>query len=347
MKNFIIVLSTSLFSNSFAQNAPVNLVPNPSFEMKSNIPGKGGVLLIKDWMGANANFGDYYYKSNLDKSSNVPENMFGTQEPHSGNAYTGICLETTFLEYIETNLVSPLIKGQQYVIEIYISRAEKSKSTIEEFGLLFLAEQKTHFLVAGITTEPHVTFGNPKGFKDKEAWTKLSAIYEAQGFEKSLVFGYFTNKPPYKFSGKAHYYIDDFSITPFEVTQKDSSDIDSPVTISPFVGDTLLIGEINFKSGSSSLIGDHSKVTSVVIERMNKYPELKVSIEGHTDNSGKDDINQSLSHDRAKAVFDYLTANGIEPSRINFKGMGSSFPVADNKTPLGKSKNRRVEIIFK
>ena len=77
---------------------------------------------------------------------------------------------------------------------------------------------------------------------------------------------------------------------------------------------------------------------------LKKYPELKVVIEGHTDNVGGKDYNQNLSMKRAESVKNYLIKKfGIGESRLTAKGYGLSKPIADNKTAAGRQKNRRVE----
>ncbi len=77
---------------------------------------------------------------------------------------------------------------------------------------------------------------------------------------------------------------------------------------------------------------------------LNKYPDTNVIVEGHTDNSGSDAINQPLSERRAQAVADYTRTKGVDGTRIQTQGYGSSQPVADNSTMEGKQANRRVEI---
>ncbi len=71
---------------------------------------------------------------------------------------------------------------------------------------------------------------------------------------------------------------------------------------------------------------------------------MKVSIEGHTDGTGTDKVNQPLSEKRAAAAMAYLVSKGVEADRMTSSGYGASQPVADNKTAAGKAKNRRVEI---
>jgi hypothetical protein len=69
----------------------------------------------------------------------------------------------------------------------------------------------------------------------------------------------------------------------------------------------------------------------------------RFEIEGHTDNTGTDAINQPLSERRARAIVDQLIKDGIDASALTAKGYGSTKPVADNATPEGRAKNRRVE----
>lgn len=83
----------------------------------------------------------------------------------------------------------------------------------------------------------------------------------------------------------------------------------------------------------------------LAIEFVKKYPGHNVTVEGHTDNVGKDKYNQALSERRAAAVKKYLVENGATGGdRIKPVGYGKTRPVADNSTAEGRFKNRRVEI---
>lgn len=77
---------------------------------------------------------------------------------------------------------------------------------------------------------------------------------------------------------------------------------------------------------------------------LKKYGDTNVLVQGHTDNTGNDAINQPLSERRAQSVANYAMSLGVEPSRITSQGFGSSMPVADNTTAAGRQQNRRVEI---
>jgi outer membrane protein OmpA-like peptidoglycan-associated protein len=75
-----------------------------------------------------------------------------------------------------------------------------------------------------------------------------------------------------------------------------------------------------------------------------KYPDTYVTVEGHTDSTGKAEYNQALSERRARRVHDALVRDGVPASRLGTKGYGESDPVADNETPEGRQANRRVQL---
>ncbi len=74
-------------------------------------------------------------------------------------------------------------------------------------------------------------------------------------------------------------------------------------------------------------------------------PDLKVKIQGHTDNLGEAEYNLTLSEKRANTVFQYLQLFGITTERLQAKGYGETQPVSSNDTEEGRAKNRRVELV--
>jgi outer membrane protein OmpA-like peptidoglycan-associated protein len=79
---------------------------------------------------------------------------------------------------------------------------------------------------------------------------------------------------------------------------------------------------------------------------LQKYPERRVLIEGHTDSVGSDAYNLDLSQRRADAVRDFLLQNGVNAAQISTRGYGKASPVASNATAEGRQQNRRVELII-
>ena len=77
---------------------------------------------------------------------------------------------------------------------------------------------------------------------------------------------------------------------------------------------------------------------------LNKYPDTNILIEGHTDNTGTDDYNMTLSKDRAQSVAFYLATLEVKSARFSTAGYGETQPIVMNDTPEGRQKNRRVDI---
>lgn len=75
------------------------------------------------------------------------------------------------------------------------------------------------------------------------------------------------------------------------------------------------------------------------------YPTLRITVEGHTDSTGSDELNQRLSEQRADAVRNYLISQGLPRDMISSQGFGKNMPIADNATAAGRQQNRRVELI--
>jgi OOP family OmpA-OmpF porin len=101
---------------------------------------------------------------------------------------------------------------------------------------------------------------------------------------------------------------------------------------------------ILFVTGSYKLRPSSFKGLDEVVKIMKENPAMKLQIDGHTDNVGKADYNQTLSENRANAVKKYFISKGIDESRITAQGHGLTKPIADNKTAAGRQLNRRVEM---
>ncbi len=121
---------------------------------------------------------------------------------------------------------------------------------------------------------------------------------------------------------------------------KDGCPDERPAEIEEFNG---VIKGINFASGKAKIRSSSYKVLKKAIRVLNKYPEIRIEVSGHTDSVGKHDANVSLSERRAESVKQYLVDSGIDESRIETKGLGPDEPIADNDTKAGRAENRRIE----
>ncbi len=133
------------------------------------------------------------------------------------------------------------------------------------------------------------------------------------------------------------------NINDIESTSADVADYSKQST------DVMASGEwkVNFGTGSASIQNSSEKELEKIYNLLVQAENSKLTIVGHTDNTGNADANVSLSKNRAQAVVDYLKRKGIPESRFQLiDGKGANEPVADNGTEAGKAENRRVVVTF-
>jgi outer membrane protein OmpA-like peptidoglycan-associated protein len=102
---------------------------------------------------------------------------------------------------------------------------------------------------------------------------------------------------------------------------------------------------IKFDVNKATIKPESMGTINYVVKMMTDHPELKFSVEGHTDSDGEEASNQKLSEARAKAVLESMVKLGISAERLTSKGHGESKPMAGNDSPEGKAQNRRVEFV--
>lgn len=103
-------------------------------------------------------------------------------------------------------------------------------------------------------------------------------------------------------------------------------------------------GQETFALNSTELADSKKSDFEPLIALMKEHPESTVTIVGHTDSSGPEELNQRISEERAESIAAYLESQDIDRSRMTVSGMGESNPIADNSTKEGRAQNRRVEI---
>jgi outer membrane protein OmpA-like peptidoglycan-associated protein len=128
--------------------------------------------------------------------------------------------------------------------------------------------------------------------------------------------------------------------------------VNTPVTPAPDVpilkADSLItLNEFLFETNSFKLKKEHFPELDVLSNYLLVHPTLLVDISGHTDNTGDERHNVTLSARRAESVAEYLVSKGVDYDKVVFKGLGSAQPVASNDSADGRGKNRRVEILIR
>lgn len=105
-----------------------------------------------------------------------------------------------------------------------------------------------------------------------------------------------------------------------------------------------ILKQVQFQTGSAKILQNSFVILDEVVRLLKVNPDIaKLSIEGHTDNRGSDQLNEKLSADRAKSCMDYLIKKGIDAKRLTSSGFGPRKPIDDNKTDAGRQRNRRTE----
>lgn len=108
------------------------------------------------------------------------------------------------------------------------------------------------------------------------------------------------------------------------------------------VGESIVLKNVFFRTGKYDLLDISVVELDKVVELMREHAGMRIELGGHTDNVGSDAVNQKLSENRAKAVYDYLVKHGVAADRLSYRGYGSTQPVADNGTAEGRRQNRRT-----
>jgi outer membrane protein OmpA-like peptidoglycan-associated protein len=101
---------------------------------------------------------------------------------------------------------------------------------------------------------------------------------------------------------------------------------------------------LEFETGKSVIKASSYPDLNNLADLLIKKPEAKLRISGHTDNVGSEAMNMTLSKNRAMAVRNYLVSKGVAPSKLVVEWFGPTRPIADNSTPEGRARNRRVEM---
>ena len=141
-----------------------------------------------------------------------------------------------------------------------------------------------------------------------------------------------------------------YDIYTFELPEEirsDSANYLSSVDVAELtVGDAVVLQNIQFEYNSAALTEDSQLGIEMLTAFLQRNPDLKVELAGHTDNVGGEKYNLKLSADRAEVVRKALVANGIDENRLTAKGYGASKPLVTNDSEENRAKNRRTEMIM-
>lgn len=112
------------------------------------------------------------------------------------------------------------------------------------------------------------------------------------------------------------------------------------------VGKGFSFDELQFDTASATIKPESNRQLDQLVAVLKAYPNVAISVEGHTDNTGDAASNKKLSMDRAAAIEKALESKGIDDARISSAGIGQERPIASNDTEDGRARNRRVEVVI-
>jgi outer membrane protein OmpA-like peptidoglycan-associated protein len=218
-----------------------------------------------------------------------------------------------------------------------IERAVTQKVTIFTVGFGYAQDDNLQYMAK---------YTGGKYYKVRSKEELLSAFREIYN---SLRFHYYITYMPPKFWGYhkvlVHVNAPGRTDTLNALTEYDTSPLYDFLKENDGNGKNTFTRPILFDFNSSIIKVESFPIIDEIVDAMMVRPQLKLEVQGHTDNIGTIEYNQKLSEARAKAVYDALVQRGIETNRLRFRGFGMSVPVASNETDEGRAKNRRTQFL--
>jgi outer membrane protein OmpA-like peptidoglycan-associated protein len=359
---FYFLLWLLLPAPAFAQN----LLVNSGFE-EVNICSEYKVDCAPEgWMYTVPSFIYYFKDAGLAHSG---EHFVGLIAANSQKAY--------YRTFVRTRLLCGLRKGKQYRLQFWV---KSRHSILDSVGVYFtdydfLFEQRPY---PKVTPTVYLTDAQQKPRRGDTSWQQVTINYTATGDEAFMVLGNFRkgdlqSPTGIRLENKFFVLFDDISLTPLDPLEALCKDwkarkeeiyaqderheyqervmraskkrplqvVRNPPTKILKV-DTLIIPDILFATNSFTLDNKAMLLLDSFLRQRSSFSLDSIVVEGHTDNIGTPEANQKLSHARAASVSTYLSYSLSVP--IFDRGWASLKPIADNRQPVGRRKNRRVEI---
>jgi OOP family OmpA-OmpF porin len=345
-----------------------NLVPNGSFEEYTGCPGNFSESLnefrVKQWHPATLGTPDHFHSCSTGEAD-VPHNWAGVSEAYHGSGFAGIYLwmegNNPYREYLQCQLLQPLIKDSTYRIEFRYKLSSYSKFSIDRIGLLLTDSiiNARHDNVLKLTPTLSVISDSALTVTTG-LWEAASLRYKALGGEKFLTIGNFFDNESTRFykilsrpiaqdmlAKSAYYYIDDVQVLSLYPPVEMSTDLLPEFSLKDTrLNTTYVLKNILFELNSYRLVPPSFGDLDMVADYLLRNPKVIVQLIGHTDDQGSEKYNLKLSRDRAKNAGAYLISVGIDPGRIEVFGYGKSRPLIKSTSEEARSINRRVEVKF-
>ena len=235
-----------------------NLIADPGFENYTACPDHFTLVtnppqpLTASWYIPTLGTSDYFNSCSIGTTVSVPQNFFGNQNPLTGNGYSGIFVfsnsNTNYREYVETQLISPLVAGQTYEVGFYVSLSDSSDVYIKEIGAHLSGFSLEGNFTSILPFIPQIL--NSSGYlADKQNWMLIKDYYTANGGEQFMTIGNFKSDAALDLSifnglnpdAVSYYYVDSAFVIPCVPFNAGSDDLvvlcsnDEPVHLSSYL----------------------------------------------------------------------------------------------------------------
>jgi outer membrane protein OmpA-like peptidoglycan-associated protein len=282
--------------------------------------------------------------------------------------------------FIRTQLLCGLRNGNRYRVEFFIKSPHR---ILDSIGIYFSSTDLLFDKRRLQTIEPSLYLADShKQFKNDSSWQQVVLDYTAKGDESFFAIANFskrdiTGETGIALENRFFAYVDNVSIVPLNPNEKLCDDWQTtmagiydqderheflsrniknrrafqpmPVVLEPnkiIRIDTLILQEVLFAVGKADLEKDSYILLDSFCRQVVGKKVDSVVVEGHTDNAGTNELNNRLSSARVQTVLNYFAGRAfVKPNRIIARAWGETKPVADNSTPQGRQRNRRVEVL--
>jgi OmpA-OmpF porin, OOP family len=358
-----------------------SLIINPDFEYYYYKPVPityNGRTKIDEWIPFWVTPGNYTpdYLSNLRSIDVLSNNQLFDFTLPDKFTYAGFALYKEldpYSEYIQGKLVNPLIKGQKYCIKVSIALTSYSGFSVNLIAFHLSPKPIAINEKNESTYMPQVRLSTEK--VDNKSFTTLCDYFVADGGEKYISIGRFSSankletvqranipKTGFGIENSAYYYIDKVELNEIQdikechcnnsLINKDSvklipdtePDIIGTDLTKLKLGNSVILKDVNFEFDSFKLLPISDTILKTLLTFLRDNPKIKLVISGHTDDIGTEEYNLDLSINRAKSVYNWLINNGIDSTRLDYKGFGKSVPLYKETDEKFRALNRRVEV---
>lgn len=233
-----------------------NVLINPSFELASTCPTGfigtatpgSSIGTLTGWTFPTSGTADFFNAcaTSSTNSAHIPGNLcFGSQEPRSGNGYVGLFALTSssYKEYLQGQLATPMVPGKKYLVSFYVSLAEFSNTAVDKLGALFRTSALNLNSSSTLIATPHVESVAGSVLKDKAKWINVSGIFEPAEEYTHVIIG--------NFRANSNLTIETVSDISGGVNGGSHPGCGSPGTNSYYYIDDVFIGEINETTSSN------------------------------------------------------------------------------------------------